>query len=103
MPEPGVSVPVVERRVEGRDGREGVSLRFPYDPGVVASLKDEIPARDRYWNGEMWWVAAEHADPAVQILQRRWNEVMFIGLDGESDYLMDRNGAVTYQASLFDV
>lgn len=97
-----MSVPVVERRVEGRDGREGVSLHFPYDPGVVAALKHEIPRSDRYWNGETWWVATEHEDAAVSILQRRWNEIMFIGLDGESDYLMDRSGAVTYQGGLFD-
>lgn len=97
-----MSLPTVERQVVGRDGREGVSLRFPYDAGVVAALKDEIPAPDRYWNGETWWVAAEHEDAAVQILQRRWNEILFIGLDGESDYLMDRNGVVTYQGGLFD-
>lgn len=95
-------VPCVERLVSGRDNRPGTKIRAPFDRNVVHDLKAEIPVPHRYWDGDAWWVSKEFTDAAVLILFRRWGEIMFIGLDGESDYLLDRHGTVTEQVGLFD-
>lgn len=91
----------VERGVEGRDGRPGAVLRFPFNQGVIDALK-ELPTADRYWNGHAWWVAMESEPAAVAILFERWREILFYGVGGESDFVMNSDGVVIEQGGLFD-
>lgn len=94
----------VERDVPGRDDRPGTTLRFPFNPGVQSALMEAVPSRDRYWWPERsaWWVAADSEDVALAVLFGEWGEILFIGTEGESDYLMDRHGTVVGQPGLFD-
>lgn len=95
-----MSTPSIERDVAGQDGRRGLIVRSPYDASFVDALKAQLPRGDRYWTGEAWWCAPEHEEVVVHLLHQRWPEVLFYGQGGESDYLMDRKGAVIEQGRL---
>lgn len=96
-----MSTPSIERECAGQDGREGLLVRTPFDRSLVDQLKAQVPRGDRYWTGEAWWVAPEHQDLVVYLLHKRWPEILFYGLEGESDFMVDRGGAVTEQGRLF--
>ena len=59
---------------------EGVRLAFPYDPGMVAELK-ELPARARGFNPatKTWFVLEAYAARAIKILQRHFPHAAIVG------------------------
>lgn len=57
---------------------DGTSLLYktPYNPGLVADLKAQIPASDRQWDGttRAWRVAPEHAGLLVSLTEQYLGE-----------------------------
>lgn len=50
--------------------------RTPYNPGLVAALKSQVPATDRQWDNaaRVWCVAPEHAQMLVSITEQYLGE-----------------------------
>lgn len=87
----------IERGVPAEAGtdpnRAGVLLTSPYNEELVDTLKS-LPRGDRWWDEarEGWWVAAAHEEFVVEAAVGAFGGVRILGLDGESDYYVDRHG-----------
>ena len=57
-----------------------IKLFTPYNAGFIAELKDAIPSTDRMWEPteRYWWVSADHADVAMQIVGQYFIDETFI-------------------------
>lgn len=73
--------------------RMGLLLSSPYDEGLVETLKS-LPRADRWWDAERegWWVAAAHEEFVIEAAVAVFGAVKIVGLEGESDYYVDRHG-----------
>jgi hypothetical protein len=81
--------------------RLGLLLRSPFDEDLVETIKS-LPRGDRWWDEEReaWWIAAEHEEFATSAAVASFGSVKIIGLEGESDYYVDREGRTVQERLL---
>ncbi len=67
-----MTIPTITRNWTG-----SITLRFPYDADLVASLKDEIPGHARTYDpvGKSWAVTASYAHIASRLMHQTFLEV----------------------------
>ncbi len=73
--------------------RMGILLHSPYDEDLVETIKT-LPRGDRWWDEERraWWIADKHEEFATSAAIASFGHVRITGIEGESDYYIDRNG-----------
>jgi len=82
-------------------GQLGVLLTSPYSEDLVETLKT-LPRGDRWWDEERegWWIAAAHEAFVIEAAIAHLGGVKVLGLEGESDCVIDRHGRTVQERLL---
>jgi hypothetical protein len=91
--------PIIETRVPGSRGEEGILLHAPWREDLAWDLETEIVAvRRRYLPDVGWWVSSSYLDSVISIALRSFPSVLVLGPD--EDRLHSRDGRDAVQGRL---
>lgn len=89
--EPQKPLSVYEDPAQRPKPRPGFLLRTPYVEGFVDDLK-RLPAADRQWTGEAWWIAERHEARVLEMVIAMYGGLTIINPGQAADEVVDRHG-----------